>query len=237
MVANRLTINTSKTEMLCFSNRRNVVPNAEHIKLNDECIDFVNHARFLGVFIDNRINFRYHINYVANKLSKHAGILYRIRNDLTMSARLTYYNSFVLPYLNFNIIHWGNTNDIHLLPLVRTQKRIIRNICNANFLEHTTPLFSRLKLLKLCDIYKFNVCLDTHTKLQKGLYRPSHGLQTRYRNLAVPKFHRLARTQQSISFSGPSIYNELPEQLRIIESSFSFKRRLKEYYLAQYDET
>ena len=234
-VANRLTINTSKTEMLFFSHRRNVVTNDEHIVLNDECINFVNHARFLGVIIDNKINFKNHINFVTTKLSKHAGILYKIRNDLTMSARLTYYNHFVLPYLNFNIIHWGNTNDTHLLPLVKIQKKIIRNICNADFLEHTTPLFYRLKILKLCDVYKFNVCLDTHTKLQKGLYRSRHGLQTRYRSLAVPKFHRLTRTQQSVTFSGPTIYNELPEHLRSIGSRFTFKRRLKEFFLAQYD--
>ena len=233
--ANRLTINTSKTEMLFFSNRHNVITNDEQVNLNNEWIKFVNHARFLGVIIDDKTNFRYHINLVTKKLSKHAGILYKIRNSLTMPAKLTYYNSFILPYLNFNIIHWGNTNEVHLQPLVKMQKRIIRNICNADFLEHTTPLFFRLKLLKLCDISKFHACLDTHSKLQQGFYQSRHGLQTRYRNLAVPKFHRLTRTQQSITFNGPLYWNQLPEEIRTISSRSSFKRRLKEHYLAEYD--
>ena len=95
-VSNRLTINTSKTEMLFFSNRRNVLINDEQINLNGDWIKFVDHARFLGVRIDDKINFRYHIHCITKKLSKHAGILYKIKKNLTMSARLTYYNYHTL---------------------------------------------------------------------------------------------------------------------------------------------
>ena len=69
---------------------------------------------------------------------------------------------------------------------------------------------------------------------QQGFYQSRHGLQTRYRNLAVPKFHRLTRTQQSITFNGPLYWNQLPEEIRTISSRSSFKRRLKEHYLAEY---
>ena len=68
-VSNRLTINTSKTEMLFFSNRRNVLINDEQINLNGDWIKFVDHARFLGVRIDDKINFRYHINYLAPRIT------------------------------------------------------------------------------------------------------------------------------------------------------------------------
>ena len=233
-VANRLTINTSKTEMLFFSNRPNVTLSNELITLKDEYVSFVNHARFLGVIIDDKMNFKKHINLVVDKLSKHAGILYKIKGQLTNSARITYYNSFILPYLSFNILHWGSTNDIHLLPLIKIQKRIVRTISDADFLAHTTPLFHTLKILKLKDLYKFQAVIDTHKKIQDGFYGIQHGLQTRNSKLALPKFHRLTRTQQSVTFNGPTLWNMLPGEIRNIDVLSRFKRKLKDHYLSQY---
>ena len=84
--ANRLTINTNKTELLLFSNRYVNATN-EDILLDDDPITYQNHARFLGVMIDNKLNFKAHIDIVNTEVSKHAGILYKIRNDLTAPAK------------------------------------------------------------------------------------------------------------------------------------------------------
>ena len=114
-VANRLTINNTKTELLLFSNR-SPLHNNEQVILNGQFVSYVDHAKFLGVVIDDKINFKNHINYITGKVAKHAGILYRIKNCLPQKTRLTYYNSYVLPYLNYNILHWGTTNPTHLNP-------------------------------------------------------------------------------------------------------------------------
>ena len=176
-----------------------------------------------------------HINKVLNKVSKHAGILYKIKHSLPIPARIAYYNSFVLPYFSYNLIHWGKTNSIHLDQLITVQKRIIRTILNAEFLAHTTPLFQRLKILKFSDLYKFLALLDTFKKIREGLYNVSHILHTRNCDLPLPKFHRLARTQQSITFNGPSLWNSLPESIRDITSYSLFKQKLKAYFLQQYN--
>ena len=170
------------------------------------------------------------------KISKHGGILYKIKNNLPLSARITYYNSFVLPYLNFNILHWGNTNETHLNALFLCQKRIIRTIADAGYLDSSTPLFYRLKILKLRDLYKFQAVLDTYKKLKNGHYQISHNLNTRHRQLALPKFHSLTRTRQSITCSGPNLWNTLPDSLRNIPSLSVFKLKLRAYYLSQYAE-
>ena len=148
---------------------------------------------------------------------------------------ITYYNSFVLPYLSFNILHWGNTNEVHLIPLYTLQKRIIRIIAKVNFTEHTTPLFWKYGILKVSDLYGFWVVVDAHVKIQAGEYSMSHNVNTRNSQLALPKFHRLARTQQSVTFSGPSLWNSIPENIRNIKSLPNFKIKLKEYYLQQYN--
>ena len=225
-IANRLTINNSKTELLLFSNRH-TFHNNEQITLNGSFIKFVEQAKFLGVIIDAKMNFKHHINYISGKIAKHAGILYRIKHCLPLNTRITYYNSFVLPYLNYNILHWGGTNDIHLQPLITAQKRIIRSIADADYLAHTTPLFKNLNLLKLTDLYKFQIIVDTHLKIQQGSYQIEHNYNTRNCNQSKPKPHRLMRTQQSITYNGPILWNSIPDEIKAIKSIPRFKKHLK----------
>ena len=84
--ANRLTINTNKTELLLFSNRHVNATDCD-IFLDGDSVAYQNHARFLGVMVDRNLNFKIHIDIVNTKVSKHAGILYKIRNDLSVSTR------------------------------------------------------------------------------------------------------------------------------------------------------
>ena len=235
-VANRLTINVNKTELLLFTNRYMDL-NDDQVILNDNRIGFVSHARFLGVIIDANLDFKTHINHVVGKISRHAGILYKIHKFLTPHAKMLYYNSFILPYLSYNILHWGGTNKTHLEPLEIIHKRIIRTLATGKSynLVHTNPLFLKLNILKLNDLYRFHAAVDTHAKVLEGHYRSSHNLNTRYRNCAVPKFHRLTRTQQSITFNGPTIWNSLPESIKLLDSLPSFKNHLKTFYIKQYE--
>ena len=233
-VANRLTINYSKTEAMLFSNRKNAINFENRVSLNGIPLNYVNSARFLGVMIDNNLNFKSHIDNLVNKVSKLAGILYKIKDCFPISTKLMYYNSFVLPHLTYNILHWGGTNDVHLQSLVVLQKRIVRTIANANFYDHTSPLFSKFKILKLKDLYRFYAVLDAHNKIKNGLYSVSHDRHTRNCNLALPKFHRLTRSQQSCTFKGPSYWNEIPNNIRDIESISSFKNEVKSYYINLY---
>ena len=233
-IANRLTINTNKTELIIFTNKTNYSNENDKIYLNGQIIDPVDHVRFLGVMIDKNLNFKMHIQHVLDKISKHAGILYKIKNQLPISARITYYNSFVLPYLTYNIVHWGNTNSVHLNCLVTMQKRIIRTISNAEFLAHTSPIFYRLGILKLEDLYNYLIVIDTFKKFHTGIYSVTHSLDTRNRNRAQPKFHSLSRCQQSITYNGPIQWNLLPDDLRKIDSLPLFKSKLKRYYIEKY---
>ena len=232
-ISNRLTINTNKTELLIFSNLH-TFPDNDDVVLNGTTLQYVDHARFLGVTIDTKMNFKIHIQNTNTKVSKNCGIFYKIKGNLPLTTRLTYYNSFILPYISYNIIHWGNTNENHLNPLYLTQKRIVRNIADAGYSDHTTPLFHRLKILKIRDLYRYYAAIDAFEGLRNGNYERQHGVNTRHSDLAIPKFQRLSRTQQSISFSGPTIYNTLPPCIRNISSLDKFKIELKEYLIGQY---
>ena len=145
---------------------------------------------------------------------------------------MNYYYGFIYPYLTYNVISWGGTYNSHLSNLIIQQKRIVRAIADAPFLEHTTPIFLRLKLLKFSDVYKFHVAL--HMYENHGKYRRTHNVNTRFRNFSLPSFNRLTICQHAISYQGPTIWNELPNALKEINSKNVFKTHLKLFFLNQY---
>ena len=232
-VSNRLTINTDKTETLLVTNRTYDHDQIK-IQLNNKEIKLVDSCKFLGINIDSKFTFKNHIQLVLGKISKHSGILYRIRNKLTKKARLDYYYAMIYPYLSYNVCVWGSTNPTHLAPIVTLQKKIVRNIVNASFNDHSSPHFHRLALLKFPDIHRFFVLIRMFKLVKKGEFSINHDVNTRNRNLTAPTFHRLSLSQHSFSFVGPKLWNGLPQNLREISNETKFRRCLKIYLLEQY---
>ena len=63
------------------------------------------------------------------------------------------YYSLFNSHLSYGITLWGVANNTLLEKIVLLQKRAIRAITKSDFLAHTDPLFSNLKILKMDDTY------------------------------------------------------------------------------------
>ena len=188
----------------------------------------------MGVYLDDKLSFKNHIKYVTTKISKHAGILYKIRDQIPFSTRLDYYFAFIYPYINYNIIIWGSTFPTNLDPLVLQQKRIIRIILDAGYRENTGPLFKRSNLLKIGDVYRYNLLLYMHDQISKGSFGPQHDVNTRNRFEPQSEFHRLSLCQHSVSFMGPKLWRQLPLHIKEIKNIYTFKKTLKRFIIDQY---
>ena len=231
--ANKLTLNTDKTEFLITTNRS--ISNNTNIGFQGASIVPSSSCKYLGVMIDNKLTFRDHINFIVGKVSKHTGILYKLRDCLPMCTRLSYYYAFMHPYISYNIIVWGATYQTVLEPLNIQLKRIVRIICGAKFRDHTNPLFKRLKILKLCDLYKYHILIHMHKKNSLGLLENTQNVyNTRHHEQIRSQFHRLDLSQHSVSFMGPRTWNSLPLNIQTIRGSFAFRRAVKKYFLDQY---
>ena len=67
--------------------------------------------------------------------------------------------SLILPYLSYACEIWGNTYKSQLHTLMLLQKKAIRNIAKASYLDHTHPLFVQYKCLKFLDIVKLKTLI------------------------------------------------------------------------------
>ena len=90
--ANKLSLNIEKTHLMLFS------PKGKHpidvrIYINEQFIDKVSHTKFLGVILDDQLNWVNHIKYIRNKVAKSIGIILKDRKVFNSATLLTLYSA------------------------------------------------------------------------------------------------------------------------------------------------
>ena len=127
LLANKLTLNVSKTHFMVFhrAKHKNYKIN---IEINKVVIEQVKHTKFLGVIFDDNLNWSNHISYINSKIATGVGIICRAKKYFTTTALVNLYNAFIFPYLIYCVEVWGNALSIHLTPLLKLQKKILRII-------------------------------------------------------------------------------------------------------------
>ena len=139
---NKLSLNIDKTNYMIFKNRHsNRNYNDIHIFIDNSELSKVSHTKFLGVIIDESLTWKSHNSHVSNIVSKHCGILFRLKHVLPCTTLFSLYNTLVLPHLHYSNIVWADSNNCNLNSILVKQKCIIRLCTNSAWLR-TYLLFS-----------------------------------------------------------------------------------------------
>ena len=93
--------------MIFSSNKRKYVYKNELFLCNSE-IKMEKFTKFLGVMIDQNLNWKQHILHVKKKVSRGLGTIRKARKYLNYESLRTLYHSFVYPYLDYCIEVFGN---------------------------------------------------------------------------------------------------------------------------------
>ena len=192
-LSNRLSLNVEKTGAMIFSNRLADVDLGEAVRLNHTAVDYLDKVKFLGVTLDSKLKYCYHIDNICSKLSKVIGIMYRVKRYLPRNALICLYYSLFYPYLLYGNVLWGGTFDVHLNNIEILQKRVIRIITDSSYLAHTDPLFHQTGILKACDIHKF-LLLSYFFKHRDDFPSSNVVYNTRHAHEPLIPYHRLTST-------------------------------------------
>ena len=207
MLANRLSLlNLSKTYSLIFSNcDYSIILNP--IVFGNQIVNVETNGKFLGLIMDNKLTFDKHVLFICNKLSKTVGILYKIRNCVPSDLMVQLYYSLAYPYIHYCNLIWGNTYHVHLKPIITLQKKFIRIISNAEYLDHTEPLFSQTEILTIDQVHEYLLAIYMYKrKLREGsLPTLNHHYGTRTRHNVAPPFQRLTGGQHSVLYNGAKV--------------------------------
>ena len=151
--ANKLSLNLKKTKFMFFKPRqKRSICNIQISIVNQNFVK-LKETNFLGVIVDENLNWKSEISHVANKVAKSIGIISRCSFFLPKSSLRMLYYSLIYPYFYCCNIVWASTYKTNLRCLVILQKHIIRIINKSHFNAHTDPIFKDLGILKFNDIH------------------------------------------------------------------------------------
>jgi exonuclease III len=242
--ANKLSLNVNKTNYILFSSHRKTQPQQKGIiQIDNIDIPQVTSVKFLGVYVDQHMTWKKHIEQISLKIAKNIGIISRIAYLLPTNILLTLYYSLVYPYIAYCNMVWASNYNSRLHRITVLQKRIVRKIVGLPYNSHTEQSFTQLGILKFEQIKQLQISEFMHRYTFKrlpdvyvnyfNLASDFHSYNTRNQNTYRSEFARTNSRKFSIKYTGPSVWNGLPHDLRSISSRNSFKKHLKIWLIEQ----
>ena len=228
---NKLTINTSKTKSIFFGSKKRLNSYyADDNKLSyvNTPLETVKSAKYLGVIFDDKLSWKDHTASVKSKAYHNLYKLKCISEFLTPFTKQLLIKSLVFPYLNYCSSSWSQVNCNIKSSLQRLlnkstkfmnqPERSIDEIWKTNLSVTTFKVLHKLAPSYLCDKIKF--AKDVHDHFTR--FSSQNSLHTRQRG---SKF-----SQKAFSHRAPINWNNLPENLRKLESLIQFKNSIKSHY-------
>jgi hypothetical protein len=239
--AHRLSLHNCKTKFMVFSTSPAVRNFDFHIVLNNNNIGSLEPTlifplqridsnsstpaiKFLGFYMDESLNFKYHIKYISKKLSNALYFMRNAKNLLSSKALKSLYYSLFHCHVIYAIHIWSCSAESNFKEILIKQKQALRIISGAQYNAHTEPLFKMQNILPINDLILFFKLQFMQQYVQgllpqsfAGVWRTTGelaqdeenwpNLRNRdYNDLVVP-FARLTITERFPLTSFPKIWN------------------------------
>lgn len=240
---NKLSLNISKTEYMIIGSRQRLSAMTDNqaleISIEGKEISRVNETKSLGVYIDETLSWKKHIDEISKKISSGIGALKRLRPFISQSTAVKIYKSLIEPHFDYCSGVWYGISNTLCDKLQKLQNRAARVVTKSNY---DTSASSLLKLLKWDD-------LTTRRKklLAVSMYKSLRGLFPSYlesmfvscdtaynlrdieNKLSLPK-PRTDYLKRSFSYCGAALWNSLPPEIRGADSLPHFKQMINKHF-------
>ena len=237
LIFNNLFPNSSKTKLINITIKSCIFPT---VLFDSTIIEPSEYVTSLGVTLDYKLSFSRFISSICKSANYNLYNIRKIRKYLTVTSIMTLVQSLVisrLRYCNSITIH-SNKNiydrvikcSIRLIyNLKRNDHIIVKNILNGPIWFNHDKM-TKFKLL--CIMHK-TLLFGTPNYLKNIFIRevkinPRRQYDEMYKVPSI-KFKRLMK--RSISWSAPTLWNDLPRNIRNLKNHSTFKINLKNYLI------
>ena len=148
-------LNLEKTHLVNLNAIRN--SSQQEIILQNDAISQKTSLIYLGVHIDEKLNFNRHILELCAKLSNFSGFFYKLRSILTTAQLLVTYKVYVQPILNYVVLVYGTSSKTTLPPLEAKIKQIARTMFKKRKTESTLQNREKYKMNSIKDLHIFEL--------------------------------------------------------------------------------
>ena len=198
-----------------------------------------NSIKYLGIIINCNLNWKEHVHELCKNISRGIGLLSKHCHFVLKRILIQIYYSLIYPYLTYGVIIWGNRYWSNIKPLYIMQKKAIGIINFLTYQEHTSSYFNKDNFLKphcLCISF-IETDFSRATALEDFLVSNNmkHDYNTQLSSKCSYSLPLVCTNYRifSINFSGPKIWNDVDEALRILSTNL-FKKKLKQNLIELY---
>ena len=232
---NSMVIHPDKTKCMIITTRQKeqITHPSLNLKLGTNSIEQVQSHKMLGLIIDSHLTWNDHNEELIKRISKKIYLLTKLKKYLSTKYLKLYFNAHILSHLNYaSTIHDGSSQDT-FNNINAIHRKAVRYLLNMNFREELTEEhFKSLGVLTLSKQYELNKTLLIHKiyhertpfYLSKLLKKATERYGSK--NL-IPPLVRIDLIKNSLSFSGSTLWNNLPIDLKNVNSQNLFKKKLK----------
>ncbi len=229
-----LNLKKGKTESLLFGTSQRIAKQTEPLEIelsHQTVIHNTTEYKYLGVHVDSSLNLNSNFNTCYKKASGRLRLLAKIRSYIDHATAATIYNSMILPtftYCGILQLKYTNTQLGRLSSLHSRSLKVVYGDIKPNKKLTSVVNANRIRACKLV-----RKCLDKETceQLQNHFKLQEHEKHTRNNKytLKLPRI-KTEYARKSFMFMGANVYNELPLDLRKIESYKEFEKKLIEHF-------
>ena len=209
---------------------------ATEIQIGDYSIKNSDNEKLLGVYIDNKLNFDYHVDQLCKKASKKLRALARVTPYMNLEKKKVVMNSFFNAQFNYCPLIWmlhsrKNNNKIKYL-----HERCLRLIYSdkkssyENLLEKDHSVSIHHKNIQALAIEMFKVKNKLCSEITSNIFMERKNNHYNLRNpsyFITPQVNSVYHGTESLSYLGPKIWEIVSEDLKQKKSLNSFKEAIK----------
>ena len=243
--SNKLHINYLKTTYMIFKpSKYSLLCDGANqgftLKINGQNIEQVFVVKYLGVFIDDKLDWSDHINSIIKKISSLSGILSRTDALLPIKCKKNIYFALIHSILIYCIEAYGNVSNSKLNPLSVKCNRLLRLLQCKPRCTPLRDLYSNFNILPINLLFNFHTLKFIHKCFYNNSFLPVivrtwfirgntlHSHNTRHCNSFIINSNC---NPKSLLFYGPSLWANIPNYLQNDPSHSSFIRNLSIYLL------
>ena len=182
-------------------------------------------VKLLGVELDDKLKSDIQVSSMCKKAAKQLNALKSIGHLLDQSSRLTIFPAYIMSNFNYCPLVWHFCSKKNLSKLERMQERALRFVYR-NYKSSYEELLDKAKLQCLHLGRLGSLATEIHKAVHvSSLFteRESEYSLRRNHSLIIPPYNTISFGKQSIRYTGPKVWNSLPNNLRQTTSLKEFK--------------
>lgn len=192
--------------------------------------------KYLGVTLDENLSWEYHVNSVLAKLKSSIRKFYFLKNICSPELLRILYFSLIDSRLQYGVVCCGGTFKYLIEKIRVVQNHFLRIILSKQKRESSFPLFSELKILPIQHMYIFKVLRLFY--LRSGNTGTTDLLHsTRSIDRRMFRINKVNKSifKHSFIYSGPKLFNQLPQNIKETNSLNVFCKKTKVWLLSLSD--